>query len=62
MEQQEMYEAIERLKEKSGTSEAVFEGVKAANGWRAGKMLTAEEYQKAVEAFEHAPMDGRKEN
>lgn len=59
MEQQEGYEAVERLKANNGTPEAVFEGVKAANGWHTGKMLTGEEYKKAVEAFEHAPMDGR---
>ena len=59
MEQQEKYEAVERLKVNNGTPEAVFEGVKAANGWHTGKMLTEEEYKKAVEAFEHAPMDGR---
>lgn len=64
MEQQEKYEAVERLKVNNGTPKAVFEGVKAANGWHHGKMLTEEEYKKAVEAFEQAPMDGRevKEN
>lgn len=59
MENQENYETVEQLKEKNGTPEAVFEGVKAANGWRTGKMLTEDTYKKAVDAFEHAPMDGR---
>lgn len=62
MEQQERYEAVERLKVNMGTPEAVFEGVKAANGWHTGKMLTEKEYEAAVRAFEHAPMDGRKED
>lgn len=59
MGQSETYEAVERLKVKQGTPEAVFEGVMAANGWHTGKMLTEEAYKKAVEAFEHAPVDGR---
>ena len=62
MEQQEAYEAVERLKVKMGTPEAVFEGVKAANGWHTGKMLTEKAYEAAVRAFEHAPMDGREED
>ena len=62
MEQQEIYETIEQMKVKLGTPEAVFEGIKAANGWHTGKMLTEKEYEAAARAFEHAPMDGRKED
>lgn len=57
--QKEEYAAIEELKEKEGTPDAVFDGTKAANGWKTGKMVTAETYQEAVEAFGNAPMDGR---
>ncbi len=58
-EQNENYAAIEELKEREGTPDAVFEGVKAANGWKTGKMVTEKAYEEAVEAFEKAPMDGR---
>ena len=34
------YKAIEELKGIHNTSDAVFEGVKAANGWKTGKMVT----------------------
>lgn len=57
--QKEEYAAIEELKAKEGTPEAVFEGVKAANGWKTGKMVAEKAYQEAVEAFGKAPMDGR---
>lgn len=58
--QEECYAAIEELQAREETSDAVFEGVKAANGWKTGKMVTDREYKEAVEAFEKAPMDGRK--
>ena len=50
---------LEELKEKCNTPDAVFEGVKAANGWKAGKAVTEAEYMAAVKAFNDAPMDGR---
>lgn len=53
------YKAIEELKGIHNTSDAVFEGVKAANGWKTGKMVTVEEYEKAVTVFGKAPIDGR---
>ncbi len=56
----EGYAAIEELRAKEETPDAVFEGVKAANGWKTGKMVTEKEYKEAVGAFEKAPMDGRK--
>ncbi len=56
--QKEEYAAIEELKEKEGTPDAVFNGTKSANGWKAGKMVTEKTYKEAVEAFRNAPMDG----
>lgn len=57
--QKEGYAAIEELKAREETPDAVFEGVKAANGWKTGKMVKEKAYQEAVEAFGKAPMDGR---
>jgi hypothetical protein len=53
------YTAIEILKQVKGTPDAVFEGVKAQNGWKNGKMVPEEDYDKAVDRFNSAPMDGR---
>lgn len=53
------YMILEELKQKHDTPDAVFEGVKAANGWRAGKAVTETEYVAAVNTFNNAPMDGR---
>lgn len=53
------YTAIEELREKHGTPDTVFEGVKAANGWKTGKMVTEAAFVSAVAAFGSAPMDGR---
>lgn len=58
-EQKEGYVAIEELKAREETPDAVFEGVKAANGWKTGKMVTEKAYKDAVDAFGKAPMDGR---
>jgi hypothetical protein len=55
----EGYEKIEDLQAKEGTPAAVYAGVMAAQGWKPGRMVTAEEYEAAVEAFAKAPMDGR---
>lgn len=57
--QKEGYAAIEELKAMAETPDAVFEGVKAANGWKTGKTVAEKAYQEAVEAFRKAPMDGR---
>ncbi len=59
MAKQTDYVTIEELKVTKDTPDAVFEGVKAANGWRTGKMVTEKAYIEAVKAFEAAPMDGR---
>lgn len=58
-EQKNEYAAIEELKERKETPDAVFEGVKAANGWKTGKMVSEKIYEDAVAAFKNAPMDGR---
>lgn len=49
---------IEELKTRKNTSNAVFAGVKTANEWGTGKMVTEDEYDAAVKAFYDAPMDG----
>jgi len=55
----ETYETIEELKAKAGTTDAVFLGVKMAQGWKTGKKVTEKEYKDAVAAFNNAPIDGR---
>lgn len=52
---------IEQLKADHKVSDAVFEGMKAANGWKTGKQVTEAEFTKACENFCKAPVDGRKE-
>lgn len=58
-EQKNEYAAIEELKARKETPDAVFEGIKAANGWKTGKMVPEKVYEDAVAAFEKAPIDGR---
>lgn len=53
---------IEKHKEVLGISDAVFEGVKAANGWKSGKQVTEDEFRKACAAFLKAPADGKIKN
>lgn len=53
------YEPIETWKNQDNTPDAVFEGVKAANGWKTGKQVTETAYKEAVEQYNKAPMDGR---
>jgi len=52
-------ETIEKLKSKLKISNAVFAGVKAANGWRTGKQVTQAEFETAVDDFLNAAVDGR---
>jgi hypothetical protein len=59
LENNKEYTSIEELKQAKGTPDAVFEGVKAQNGWKTGKMVPEDTYDKAVEDFKTAPMDGR---
>lgn len=50
--------SIEELKQKLGVSDAVFEGTKAANGWKRGRQVDEQEFKEACEAFRKAPVDG----
>ena len=50
------YMTIEESKAQKDTSNAVFAGVKTANGWGTGKMVTEQEYDAAVKAFNDAPI------
>ncbi len=59
MTEHETYETIEELKAKAGTTDAVFLGVKMAQGWKTGKKVTEKEYTAAVNDFNNAPIDGR---
>lgn len=43
-----------------GTRPELLMGVMAFMGWKAGRSVTAAEYDAAVEAFRKAPADGRK--
>lgn len=51
--------SIEQLKQELGVSDAVFEGTKAANGWKSGRQVEKQEFKEACEAFRKAPVDGR---
>lgn len=50
------------LKQKLGVSDAVFEGTKAANGWKSGRQVEEKEFKEACEAFRKAPVDGSKKD
>lgn len=45
-----------------GTFYAVFEGTKAANGWKSGRQVEEKEFKEACEAFRKAPVDGSKKD
>ena len=47
----EPFKSIEVLKKESKISDAVFEGVKAANGWKSGRQVGTEEFMDAVIEF-----------
>lgn len=51
---------IEELQIKYNTPSAIYEGAKAQNGWRAGRVLSEDEYLKSIEQFKKAPTHGRK--
>lgn len=53
------FRCIEELKEELNISDAVFEGVKADRGWKAGRQVETTEFRAAVRAFLNAPVDGR---
>ncbi len=52
--------SIEELKADHKVSDVIFEGVKAANDWKAGKQVTDAEFIRACDDFYKAPIDGRK--
>lgn len=54
--------SIEELRQKLDISDAVFEGTKAACGWRRGKQVEEQEFREACEAFRKAPAGGRRED
>ena len=54
--------SIEELKQKLGVSDAVFEGTKAANGWKSGRQVEADAFKEACAAFLKAPVDGSKKD
>lgn len=51
--------SIEELKQRCETPDAVFDGTKVFQGWKKGKMVTQEEYEVAVKAFQSALVDGK---
>lgn len=51
--------AVEDLKKKYDTTDVIFSGVSAKNGWRPGKMLPEAAYVKAVAEFLKAPLGRR---
>ncbi len=55
----EPFKSIEELKKESKISDAVFEGVKAANGWKAGRQVGTAEFMDAVNEFLVSPVDAR---
>ena len=54
--------SIEQLKQELGVSDAVFEGTKAANGWKSRRQVEEQEFKEACEAFRKAPVNGSKED
>lgn len=50
--------SIEELKQKFGISDAVMEGVKAANGWKSGRQVEETVFLRACEDFRKAPAGG----
>lgn len=52
------YVEVGQLRMKHNISRAVFAGVCAAQGWRAGKFVTEAEFLGAVKQFTGAPMSG----
>lgn len=50
------YYEIREIKEKKNTAEPIFCGVCTFQGWKNGKMVTEDEYDKAVELFINNPI------
>lgn len=51
---------IQELKRRCKTSEVVFQGVCAMNGWYPGKQITEKEYQNAIDTFLKMDVGGEK--
>lgn len=51
---------IEQLKNKFDTSDAVYHGVKAAEGWKPGRQVSEKDYAAAVENFLSGSINGKK--
>ncbi len=49
---------IEQLRSEKKVNRAIFAGVCAAQGWKAGKTVTEAEFLAAVKQFTGAPMSG----
>lgn len=55
------FKSIEELKTEQGISDAVFEGVKAANGWKTGRQVESAAFKAAVTEFLNGRIDGIRE-
>lgn len=52
--------SIETLQLEHKIADSIHGAVKASNGWRNGKEVTADEYKKAVDKFLNSPIKGGK--
>lgn len=52
------FKSMEDLKKELKVPDAVFEGVKAANGWKPGRQVEETAFKRAVESFLSARVDG----
>lgn len=50
---------VEELQQEEKTDAAVYAGMLAANGWKAGRQLTKEQYKKAEADFLKSPAAGK---
>ena len=50
---------IEEQKRKYDTTDVIYAGVAAKNGWKPGRMMSESEYVKAVSDFLQAPLGRR---
>lgn len=55
----ETLKRIEVLQQECGISDVVFDGVKAANGWKNGRQVDENAFKAACSKFLNAPVDGR---
>lgn len=53
--------SIGELKEKYKVADPVFEGMKAAQGWKDGRRVTENEFNGAVESWKNSSVNGGKE-